>query len=141
MNMICIHFGSSSSSTSPSSPSSSSSSTPASSSVTMATRGPAASEQHAGRVHLDAKRGEEGGLQQSPRPPGAVLHAQPAGLRAVLWKDSDHLHAGIQYMYWLSLHGPSPQYLTDLLHPKTRSRSLRSSDKDLLAIPKCNFWV
>ena len=61
----------------------------------MATCGPAASEQHAGRVHLDAEGGEEGGLHPGPRPPGAVLHVQPAGLWAVLWKDSDHLHAGI----------------------------------------------
>ena len=62
----------------------------------MAIRGPAASEQHARRVHLDAERGEEGGLQPSPRPPGAVLQAQRAGLWAVLWKHSDHLHAGNQ---------------------------------------------
>lgn len=35
-----------------------------------------------------------------------------------------------------SLHGLAPQYLTDILHPYTQLRSLRSSDKDLLAVPK-----
>ena len=34
-----------------------------------------------------------------------------------------------------SLHGVSPPYLTDLLHPHTQSGSLRSSDQDLRATP------
>ena len=80
----------------------------------MAIRGPAASEQHARRVHLDAERGEEGGLQPSPRPPGAVLQAQRAGLWAVLWKHSDHLHAGIYVpssYVWLSIAFLKMQFL------------------------------
>ncbi|KAL3058228.1 hypothetical protein OYC64_010411 [Pagothenia borchgrevinki] len=35
-----------------------------------------------------------------------------------------------------SLHTLAPQYLTDLLHPYTPSRSLRSSDTGLLSIPR-----
>ena len=35
-----------------------------------------------------------------------------------------------------SLHALAPRYLSDLLHPSTPLQSLRSSDKDQLAIPR-----
>jgi len=42
----------------------------------------------------------------------------------------------ILLLTYKSLHGLAPQYITDLIHPYTQSRSLRSSDKDLLVVPK-----
>ncbi|CAM4325934.1 unnamed protein product [Leuciscus chuanchicus] len=67
-------------------------------------------------------------------------------------KPWQHITPIIQQLHWLpvksritykillltykSLHGLSPKYLTDLLHPYTQSRSLRSSDKDLLDTPR-----
>ncbi|KAG1960363.1 hypothetical protein F2P79_006255 [Pimephales promelas] len=42
----------------------------------------------------------------------------------------------ILLLTYKSLHGLVPQYLFDLLHPYTQLRSLRSFDKDLLAVPK-----
>ena len=42
----------------------------------------------------------------------------------------------ILLLTYKSLHALAPRYLSDLLHPYTPLRSLRSSDKDQLAIPR-----
>ncbi|KAG1928623.1 hypothetical protein F2P79_023546, partial [Pimephales promelas] len=42
----------------------------------------------------------------------------------------------ILLLTYKSLHGLAPQYIIDLLHSYTPSRSLRSSDKNLLVVPK-----
>ncbi|KAL3066517.1 hypothetical protein OYC64_016470 [Pagothenia borchgrevinki] len=46
------------------------------------------------------------------------------------------IHFKTLLLTYKSLHTIAPQYLTDLLHPYTPSRSLRSSDTGLLSIPR-----
>ncbi|XP_032387662.1 uncharacterized protein LOC116699262 [Etheostoma spectabile] len=63
------------------------------------------------------------------------LHITPI-LKKLHWLPiKSRIKYKILLLTYKSLHGLAPQYLTDLLHPYTQSRSLRSSDKDLLAVP------
>ncbi len=38
-----------------------------------------------------------------------------------------------------SLHNQAPRYISDLLHPYTQSRALRSTDSDLLHVPRARL--
>ena len=45
----------------------------------------------------------------------------------------------ILLLTYKALHSLAPQYITHLLHPYSQSRSLRSTGKDLLSIPRFPF--
>ena len=60
-------------------------------------------------------------------------------LRALHWLPiQQRVSFKIGSFVYRSLHGTAPAYLSDLVTPYTPSRSLRSSDLDLLAVPRSN---
>ena len=44
------------------------------------------------------------------------------------------IHFKVLVFTYRALHGQAPEYISDLIHPYIASRSLRSSDQDLLAV-------
>ena len=49
------------------------------------------------------------------------------------------IHFKILVLTYRALHGQAPQYITDLLHPYTTSRALRSSTQGFLSVPRTHF--
>ena len=82
-----------------------------------------------------------------------LQHVQNSAARVLTHtKPWQHITRTLTHLHWLpvkyrisyklllltykSLHSQAPQYLSDLLHQHTPSRSLRSSDSGLLSVPR-----
>ena len=62
-----------------------------------------------------------------------------AALRSLHWLPiQQRVSFKLSCLVYRSLHGTAPAYLSDLLTSYIPTRSLRSSDLDLLSVPRCN---
>ena len=85
-----------------------------------------------------------------------LQHTQNTAARIVSWtKKFDHISPVLKQLHWLPVHyriqykillvtykalnNTAPSYISELLHYKDAPRVLRSSNKDLLHIPKCKL--
>ena len=51
------------------------------------------------------------------------------------------IHFKILVLTYRALHGQATQYISDLLHPYTASRDLRSSTQGFLSVPRTHFKI
>ena len=65
-----------------------------------------------------------------------MTHITPI-LRSLHWLPiCFRIHFKVLAITYRALHGQAPEYIMDLIHPYVASRSLRSSNQDLLAVPR-----